>query len=186
MHLDNRSPYDTRHLRRVAVRAFHSLSEKNKSWLKLPRPWWRNLKIHVVLTGAHIPKFNFGRESGHVYVRVPKLTGDEWHQITRDSEDGRALLTQDFANIVRAQICDPLDSFAVDPYWLRKLPKVVPLKHVNPKAPPRDALQVKWERAVLYEKSWIRKQKLAGTKVKSYRRKRIMYEKRLAARKAAT
>lgn len=178
MHLINQSPYNTRVLRRAAVAAYRSLGWKD------PPPWWKRLRIYVVPAGAHLPELQFGPSLGQIYVRVPKLTGNEWHQTLRDVADANTLTTEKFAVQIKSQISRANVSWAVDAKWLKHLPIVVPLKQMK-SAPVRDLLGERYVRTVELERAWLRKQKLAGTKVKLYRVKRRYYEKRLAARKEA-
>ena len=184
MRLINRSPYETRHLRRVVVAVGHAAFDGEPIW-------WKQLKVYVVLSGARVTKFNLGPRSGSVYIRVQKLTGDEWHQIARNTTEGRSLTTAKLAALVRAQLEQGPGlggSWVVDPKHLSRLPLVVRLRTVKPKKEqspplPRDLLQERYARVLELEASWVRKQKLAGTKVKGYRKRRRYYEKRLAARK---
>jgi hypothetical protein len=70
----------------------------------------------------------------------------------------------------------------VDPKALRGLPAYIPLKILKPKLQ-RDRVQERHDRVIELEKVWLRKQKLAATKVRQYRQRRRYYEKQLAARK---
>lgn len=175
MKLINDSPYDTRVLRSIAVAVYRWLRkiEGRKA------PGWETMALHVGTRAEKAGSEWLG------YIQVPKLTGDEWHQAARGVTDGAAYTSERFARrvcwwLMRAY-GSRVFSEVIDPKVLRRLPQFVPLKVVKPK-PARDQVQERYERTLELERSWVRKCKLAQTKLKKVRLKRRRYEKVLAQR----
>jgi len=185
MHLINQSPYDSRALRQIVTAARRYILKYGRQGF-IPFHWWKNLILRVLVAGAREPDLEPGQAMGAI-VRVPKLTGNEWHQIARQQVDDGFTPLEFFRRVVNEVWGAPMDADA-GPYLDRlqkKLGVVIPLKVAKPKPPP-DQLTVRFRRVVELEARWLRKQKLAATKVKAYRVKRRYYEKRLAARKETT
>lgn len=173
MRLINRSPYDTRTLRQVLVRCLRYV--KRQQIVEFGRSWTRD--VLVLTVGARIPK----NTTAFGILRVPKLTGNEWHLIARGQIEG-AFTTADFAEQALHVVWQTTATVAFLTTYLKDLPKIVPLK-ISKASVSRDVVQERYRRTLELERDWMRKQKLAGTKVKYYRTKRKYYEKRLAARK---
>jgi hypothetical protein len=181
MKLINRSPYNTRVLRAAVTAAMRT------NYDGLAPLWWQKLRVYVVLVGTRAPVSGspgspgrLGPQFGTVCIRVPKLTGDEWHQIIRDEPNGTALTTEQVASAAMIELIDGRQRngvFAPDQKYLRKLPKVVPLRIVTPK-PKRDAVRERYERVLELERNWMRKVKHAQTRLKTVRKRRRYYEKK--------
>jgi len=182
MRLINESPYDSRALRQIATAARRYILKYGRQGFT-PFHWWKNLTIRVLVAGAHEPDLSPGQTLGAI-VRVPKLTGNEWHQLARQQVDDAFTPLEFFRRIVNEVWSAPMDADAG--VFLDRLHKkigvVVPLKVQRTKPQP-DRLAERFRRVIELEAHWLRRQKLAATKVKSYRVKRRYYEKRLAARK---
>jgi hypothetical protein len=138
--------------------------------------------VYVITAGARTPVT--GRTApqfGAIVIRVPKLTGDEWHQILRDEPNGTALTTKKLAGLAMEELMDgnqAVGKFIPDARYLRKLPVVVPLRIVKPPTPPRDPVRARYERVLELERNWVRKVKHAQTRLKTVRKRRRYYEKK--------
>jgi len=178
--LINQSPYDTWVLRGAVQAAMRTNYDGHRP--SHPPHWWKTLKVYVITAGARTPVT--GRTApqfGAIVIRVPKLTGDEWHQILRDEPNGTALTTKKLAGLAMEELMDgnqAVGKFIPDARYLRKLPVVVPLRIVKPPTPPRDPVRARYERVLELERNWVRKVKHAQTRLKTVRKRRRYYEKK--------
>ena len=173
MKLTNRSPYDARVLRRCFTAA--------RRWLGVFTPDYKNVLVverrnpHLRLVGLEYDEMGPGW-----VMRLPKLTGNEWHHAARGIEDGDALtcrrVVQGIANGHARHRASWVEGTDIPDKVLKKLPVFVPMK-VTPEKPKPDRVAERYTRVVELERAWLRKQKLATTKVKLYRKRRRRYEK---------
>ena len=186
MHLINKTPYDTRVLRRAVV-AGRRFSIDQYSVGEMPG-WWKRAAIYVVLAGARDPRPASGRESFYddkahrnTVIRVHPPTGDEWQAALRGIAPPGVLTPKDVALAVVEQIYEVRTTRAsiLGFRYLRNHPVTVPLKVVKER-PPRNLVQERYGRALALQKLWARKLKLATTKVKLYRAKVARYAKEVS------
>ncbi|MGH9257022.1 MAG: hypothetical protein ACRD3C_20880, partial [Vicinamibacterales bacterium] len=163
-----------------------------------PAAFWPRLRVRVVAGRAQRVRVQLGNDQLKLYL--PPLRGDEFISLTREQHGGDVdvvqhggLSSERVALRVQAALFGMLTgrrrawhgTVLLDTVkTLRGLPLLVPLRVIRP-TPPRDRLKECHEKVVAQEKVWTRKAKLAATKLKKLRSKRLRYEKRLATRREA-
>lgn len=182
MKLINKTPYNTMMLRKVITVVWRNYNFGGSERFK-------GFKVHVLLSGA---KSKFANK--HV-LRLPKLNGTEWFYIKQQEShpedvstlregipngDGPPLIWD-----VACRACQMLgviiSSVALTQELQKaKLPRFLTLKPIKEKMAPPDPVRKRYANVLKLERSWVRKSKLAATKLKKLRQQRRYYERRLA------
>ena len=188
----NESSYDAKSVRRVSTLT------------SIPIGWWDRLRVRLAdgRRGVRSVRARWETKLHRpvLALHLPALRGAEFIGLARQQHGGDpgadhgGLKVHDLAIHIQFALLGMLGVRA--PSWHvlmgvaeKKLRRIrlalIPLRILKPK-PPRDRIRDRYARVLKAEKGWRRKQKLATTKVKKLRRRRIYYEKLLARRQEAT
>lgn len=177
MRLINLTDYDTLVLRRIA-----SAVERYQHG-SMQRPGWKWLRIFITYAGARAPA---SWRSPDVLIRLPKLKGDEWVHLQRQKagieSDPRPGFGPPLTSWVALYVTQQMgynwsDSFTFNPR--DRVPRLLPLKAIKPPRPKVDPRRQRYERVLILEKGWIRKLKLAQTKLRKLAKVKRYYERML-------
>jgi len=188
----NHSAYDTRAVRRVIQATSRAFAKRER-----PLPFWPRLHVRLLEGRSRSPQVTY-ESNGDLLINLPRLRGTEFIGLVRQQHGGDH------------EACDGLSSVSLalaiqvwlfhwagkHPPWaanvlmdsgrmLKRIPMLIPLRIIKPE-PPRDRLRDKLTRTMALKKSWQRKAKLAGTKLKKLARLQKRYEKQIAQRETST
>lgn len=163
MIVDNQTPHSTRELRRLALIAYTAVRKHEGKMFQ-----WGRVKLRFIRAKKWV--------SGYAYVggtlsviRVPKVCHKQ--RLVK-------VLAHEIFHLYGYRHENFCDHGLYD--WLPEVPGL--LEPPAPKVTPAvDRQRERYERVLELEKAWLRKQKLAVTKLRSLRERRKYYEKALAA-----
>lgn len=199
----NESSYDAKAVRRVLTAVYPGVPPLTP----IPVGWWDRLRVRLQDGRGRGVRAEWDRDAERaktelhrpvLVLHLPALRGTEFIGLARQQHGGDigadhgGLKVRDLAICVQAGLLEMLGARA--PAWtsrvlaapaekkIRRIKLVlIPLRILKPK-PPRDRIQDRYAHVLKAEKMWKRKQKLAGTKIKKLRQRRIYYEKLIARR----
>ncbi len=204
----NESSYDARAVRRVLTAVWSGIPPL----APIPVGWWERIRVRLTVGRGRGVRAECDRgiartKDGALTIKpiltlhLPALRGIEFIGLARQQHGGDigadhgGLKVTDLALCIQQAFLELLGVPNV-PAWTRtvlsaaarkKLQRIklvlIPLRILKPKtARPRDRVQERYARVLKVERVWLRKQKLANTKVKKLRQRRSYYEKLLARR----
>lgn len=186
----NESSYDTRTVRRIITAVYRAVAKTEG-----PAPWWKTLRVYVKTNRTAWKKRPRYFSSEKILVlRLPKMRGTEWISLVRqqcgapaeelERTSGRAVSSRKIALTILGWFLHWHPARGSASQWRRGwrgglilpalLPTLVPLK-IEKKLATTGAgglVAERYARVLEHERRWMRKLKLAQTKLRGARGRR--------------
>lgn|GEM_PF-6743293 len=187
--IENSTAYDTRAVRRVLQAIYRTFRRREGHSVG-----WPNMRVRLLEGRTQRIRIDAWKDLLKIYL--PPLQGTEFIGLLRQQHGGDMEHDHGGVSALRLalQVQGALfglvsgarrswhDKQILDgKRTLRGIPELLPLKIIKPELP-RDKLREKLTRTLELKKSWQRKAKLAGTKLKKLTSLQKRYEKQLARR----